>query len=108
MYFVSCYLGLTSSCKLNWHYFGIGHGKGEWDGVGVVVKKALRAKQLHNPQGRLQDAIDVVEFMREAMSSRTSNTYKGNRSSITRHFWNVVPNVANRSTPHLCDHIPSS
>jgi hypothetical protein len=40
---------LTLGCKMNWHYFGTRYGKGEWDGVGAVVKRALRAQQLHNP-----------------------------------------------------------
>jgi hypothetical protein len=44
MYFVSHYPCFTSSCKLSWHYFGTRHGKGEWDSVGVVVKRALKAK----------------------------------------------------------------
>ncbi len=64
MYFVARYVGLTSGCKMSWHYFGTRHGKGEWDGVGVVVKRALKAEQLHNPQRRLQNAVDVIEFFK--------------------------------------------
>jgi hypothetical protein len=63
MYFVFHYLGLISSCKWSWHYFSIRHGKGEWDSASVVVNRALRVEQLHNPQRRFQDAIDVVEFL---------------------------------------------
>jgi hypothetical protein len=44
MYFLARYVGLTSSYKMNWHYFGTKHGKGEWDGAGVVVKRVLKAK----------------------------------------------------------------
>ncbi len=64
MYFVIRYLGLTSSWKMNWHYFGTRHGKGEWDGAGAgaIVKRALKAKQFHNLQRRLYDAFDVVNF----------------------------------------------
>jgi hypothetical protein len=40
--FVIHYLGITSSCKMSWHYFIIGHGKGEWDGAGAILKRALR------------------------------------------------------------------
>jgi hypothetical protein len=108
MYFVSCYLGLTSSYKLSWHYFGTWHGKGEWDSVGVVVKRALKPKQLRYPQRRLQDAVDVLEFMKKIMFFWAPNTYEGSRFSIAKDFWNVMPNDANRSTLHLCDHIPSS
>ncbi len=57
-------LGLTSSWKMSWHYFGTRHEKGEWDGAGAsaIVKRALKAKQFHNLQRRLHDAFDVVQF----------------------------------------------
>ncbi len=56
---------------------GTGHGKEEWDGVGAIVKRALKAKQLHNPQKKLQDANNVVEFFKKGMSSWAPNTYEG-------------------------------
>ncbi len=43
--FVAHYLGITSSCKMSRRYFRIGHGKGEWDGAGAIMKRALRIKQ---------------------------------------------------------------
>jgi len=29
---------------MNWHYVGTRYGKGEWDGVGAIVKRALRPR----------------------------------------------------------------
>jgi hypothetical protein len=49
-----------------------------------------------------------VEFLKEAMSFLAPNTYEGNRSSIAKHFWNVMLIDVDRSTPHLCDHILGS
>jgi hypothetical protein len=43
-YFISRYPNLTSSatftngCQMSWNYFGSGHGKGEVDGVGALLK----------------------------------------------------------------------
>lgn len=46
-----------------WSFFGSGHGKGEWDGAGAVVKRALRAEQLVNPNRSLRDARDCETFL---------------------------------------------
>jgi hypothetical protein len=40
--FVAKYLGFINGCSMTWSFFGIGHGKGEWDGVGALVKKTLK------------------------------------------------------------------
>jgi hypothetical protein len=45
--FVAWYLGFTNGCSMTWSFFGIGHGKGEWDGVGAMVKNTLKNKQIH-------------------------------------------------------------
>jgi hypothetical protein len=37
-----------------------GHGKGEHDGVGAMVKRALQAKQLNSHGHFLQNVEDVV------------------------------------------------
>ena len=52
LYFVARYPSLTRSddlplgCTMQWNWFGIGHGKGRWDGAGAHVKQALRAEQV--------------------------------------------------------------
>jgi hypothetical protein len=38
-YFVGRYPNLTGGCAMIWSFFGIGHGKGAHDGVGVVFKQ---------------------------------------------------------------------
>lgn len=53
-----------------WNYFGTGHGKGEWDGAGAVVKRALRNEQLVNPHRRLQNAADCVQFLDATMAGQ--------------------------------------
>jgi len=41
MNYVFCghYLGLSYGCKMSWHYFCIGHGKGELDGAIAILKR---------------------------------------------------------------------
>ena len=48
----------------------MGHGKGEWDGVGAVIKRALRTEQLVNPQRRLQNVEDCVHFFDATMAGQ--------------------------------------
>jgi hypothetical protein len=56
-YFISRYPNLTSTagfrdgCQLSWNYFGSGHGKGEVDGVGALLKQEIRNEQL-KPDGQ--------------------------------------------------------
>ena len=45
---------------MQWNYFGSGHGKGEHDGAGAVIKRALTSEQLDNNGAKLQNAHDVV------------------------------------------------
>lgn len=51
-----------------WNFYASGHGKGEWDGAGAVVKRALRSEQLTNPQRKLQNALDCVTFLDATMA----------------------------------------
>lgn len=93
---------------MTWNFFEIGHGKGEWDGAGAVVKRALRTEQLHNPSRKLQDAKDVVEFLQESMSGLVQSSLQSKRTVSYRHFYNIKPDDVDRTHVHGCDTIPGS
>ena len=57
-----------------WNFYGSGHGKGEWDGAGVVVKKTLRSEQLLNPHRSLRNAHDCVTFLNAVLAGEVPNT----------------------------------
>ena len=76
------YPALTSGCKMLWNYYGTGHGKGEWDGVGAVVKRALKSEHLLNPHRRLQSAEDCVQFLDATMAGQVLSQQGGIRFSL--------------------------
>lgn len=53
---------------MGWNYFGIGHGKDQWDGVVAHVKNALRNEQLKIVGvTKLHNALDVCNFLQASM-----------------------------------------
>jgi len=66
---------LTGGCMMHWNFFESAHGKGEWDGVGAVVKRALATNQIQNPLRPLQNAIQVVQFLEEKYTERVFSSY---------------------------------
>ena len=87
-YFVGRYPGLTGM-NMIWNFFESGHGKGEHDGAGAVVKRALTHEQLKPDGAELKCAKDVVKFLCEALS-----TNKG--GEVSRVFWEVPLHEVNR------------
>jgi hypothetical protein len=63
---------------------------GEWDGGGAVLKTKIRMEQLRQPDRRLQNAHDVVGFLRETLSERVHMSfYRKNKGDISRHFHEI-------------------
>lgn len=110
MYFVARYPSLTGGCLMRWNFFESAHGKGEWDGAGAVVKRALRAEQIQNPSRPLQNADQVVEFLKENYSTRVASSYNQCRSNfISRVFWNIGEfEVDHRDSNIKCRTLPGS
>ncbi len=69
-----------------WNFYGSGHGKGEWDGAGAVVKRALRSEQLLNPHRSLRNARDCVTFLDATMAGEVPNTGERLRLVICLHY----------------------
>ena len=60
-YFVARYENLTG-LKMTWNFLGSGHGKGEHDGAGAVIKRHFTHEQLKPDCIKLLCAVDVVPF----------------------------------------------
>ena len=75
-----------------WNFFGTGHGKGEHDGAGAVIKRALTAEQLDANGAKLQNAHDVVEWL----------TWKMADDGRQRLFVEVKMNDVDRSNAYTC------
>lgn len=107
-YFVARYPGLTDGCTMNWNFFGTGHGKGEWDGAGAVVKRALRQSQLHNTWRRMQNAHDAVSFLNETMGGTVDTNFeKTGIKEVQRYFWEI-PKDGTRERSYHCETIQGS
>jgi hypothetical protein len=82
-------------------FFASGHGKGEHDGAGVVVKKELQKEQLRLNVAPLQNAQDVVKFLKETFAKE----YVGlvdSRVDVMWVFWEVKSTNVDRIQPYIC------
>lgn len=94
---------------MNWNFFGTGHGKGEWDGAGAVVKRALRQSQLHDTWRRMQNAHDVVCFLNETMAGSVDTNYeKTGIAEVNRFFWEIPKDPALRHRTYDCETVQGS
>ena len=48
--------------KNHWNLFETGHGKGEHDGAGACVKRALRRWQMKHSSRRFHSVAEVVQW----------------------------------------------
>ncbi len=106
-FFVARYPNMTGGCSMLWSFFGSGHGKGPHDGAGAVVKSFIRREQLKSHGTKLQNASDVVVYLKAFLSGRVETSYSGQRKPLERHFWLVLEAEVRplRNDPHGCDSI---
>ena len=60
-YWLSC-LHKETRIRHTWSFFETGHGKGEHDGAGACVKRALRRYQMSHSASRLKCSKEVVDW----------------------------------------------
>ena len=104
-YFVGRYPAITG-LEMRWNFFGSGHGKGEHDGAGAVIKRALTHEQLKTDGVQMNCASDVVEFLRTNMSTGATGVYSSQVRDIKREFWEVKIDEVNREKTWECGGIP--
>lgn len=97
---------------LQWYYFESGHGKGEHDGAGAVVKSALRKWQLvRDGQSLMVSAADAVKLLTERLSGAAATSYPSKaavREGVNRRFILVGESDVDRSVPYDCKQIPGT
>ena len=95
-YFISRYPNLTSGVSLNsgcqmcWNYFGSGHGKGEVDGAGALLKREIQKEQMKVDVRKLQNAAEIVAFLKEE-SRKAHAGPRGARCSTSKFFGRFQP-----------------
>ena len=104
-YFVGRYPSETG-CEMRWNFFGSGHGKGEHDGAGAVIKRALTHEQLKADAVHMNCAAHVVDFLRTNMSTGAAGVYSSQVRDIKRVFWEVRIDEVNREKTWECQGIP--
>ena len=87
---------------MSWFFFGSGHGKGEHDGAGVVVKRTLTHEQLKPNGAILRCAADVVAFCQANLSQGAPASYPSKERECARVFWEVLAGDVNREVKWNC------
>jgi len=73
---------------MTWNYFAIGHGKGEVDGVGVLLKQDVKKEQLKPNGMKIQNAHEATIFLK-VESNKFHASYLVARKVVNKYFWEV-------------------
>jgi len=74
-FFVSKYPNMTWGCKMLWNFFKNERGKGPHDGARAVIKRFLCREQLDAHGAKLQNAKEMVGFLRKHLSKRLETSF---------------------------------
>ena len=95
-YFVK-HLCKLMGIKMTLSFFGFGHGKGEHDGAGAVLKRCLTYEKLKSDGVVLRKAIDVVQFLKRKLSAGAASSYVQSTKEgpeVHQKFWLFLRNFA--------------
>ena len=59
-----------------WNFFETGHGKGEHDGAGACIKRALRRWKMNHSSGRFHLDAEVIQWCKSNLSHDYSQQSK--------------------------------
>lgn len=99
--FCGRYYSLTG-VEMLWNFFASGHGKGEHDGAGEVIKRALTHEQLKPNGWQLKCAKDVVDFLNHKFNEGP------NHAGPKRVFWEIQLGSVPRDNPWDCKRVKGS
>ena len=85
-----------------WNFFASSHGKGEHDGAGAVIKRALTYEQLKPNGWQLKCAKDVVDFLIHKFNEEP------NHDRPNRIFWEIQLGTVPRDKAWDCKGVKGS
>lgn len=106
-YFVARYARLTGT-GMSLFFFGLGHGKGEHNGVGVVAKRTLTHEQLKFNGSILRCASDVVSYCQANLSKGALASYPSKERECSCVFWDIKLGDVNSEIKWNCATIKKS
>lgn len=98
---------LPKGCRLEWNFWGSGHGKGPHDGAGACLKQALRKEQLKRTSQKLHNAADVVGYLPHAMSL-PNRAYPLAKRVVNRKYHLIGEKDVSRKHPLACKTVSGS
>lgn len=87
---------------MTWNFFASGHGKGEHDGAGAVIKRTLTHEQLKPDAWPMKCASDVVSFLKQRFGGELGQV------GVNRVFWEIKTDEVPRETQWNCKKVPGS
>jgi hypothetical protein len=104
-FFVSKYFNINNGYKMIWFFFGCGHGKGPHDGARTIIKRFLKRKQLNVHGEKLQNAKEVVTFLKKHLFDTPNTSYASVNKLIKRFFWHIKSDdVIRNNYSFNCNH----
>ena len=78
---------MKTHIKHCWNFFETVHGKGEYDGAGACIKRALRRYQMNPSTNQLVSAKEVVQWCIDALSHDTNKSGEVRRYIQFNFYW---------------------
>jgi hypothetical protein len=92
---------------MEWHFWGMGHGKGPHDGAGACLKQAIQKEQVRPDSRQLHCASDITAYLQTAMNLPNA-AYPLARWIVHRHFILIGLKEVPRDKPLACQTVLGS
>jgi hypothetical protein len=89
----------SKGCEMVWNFFATGHGKGEVDGTGALLKREVKAEQIKPQRMKLQNAREIVQYLR-GRANRPHTSYSKVRRHTNNFFHKIGVGEVDRSKPY--------
>ena len=102
-FFWLCRLHRNIKIRHTWSFFESGHGKGEHDGAGACIKRALRRYQMRFDADMMRDAKSVVDWCTHNLCQDPNDR---SDKFVRRFFWHITD--IDREHAYTCKTVPGT